>query len=237
MPRLTAENRKWWILATMTGSLSMVLLDETVVSVALPTIQRDLQMSQNGLQWVVNAYLLALASFVAIGGRLNELLGQARILRLGAVVFVVNAFDVKERGRAMGIYAGVSMISLAVGPLAGGLLTQGVSWRPVFWLNLPVGVAMLALAALTLPPDEPEAGARMDWRGAFTLVPSLVMIVVALMQAQQWGWGSSATIGLLGGGVVLLMVFCVTELRTRSPLVQLSLFSNGNFSVETPCSR
>src|SRR5215469_14459213 len=163
MPRLTAKNRKWWILATMTGALSMVLLDETVVGVALPTIQRDLHMSQNGLQWVVNAYLLAFASLVAIGGRLSELLGQTRMFRLGAVVFVaasaacglaqsetwiiaaraiqglgaalmtpptsatvVNAFDVSERGRAIGIYVGVSMIALALGPLAGGVLTQSV---------------------------------------------------------------------------------------------------------------
>jgi EmrB/QacA subfamily drug resistance transporter len=269
MPRLTAQNRKWWILATMTGSLSMVLLDETVVGVALPTIQRDLHMSQNGLQWVVNAYLLALASFVAIGGRLSELLGQARMFRVGAVIFVaasaacglaqsetwivaaravqglgaavmtpptgatvVNAFDVRERGRAMGIYAGVSMISLALGPLAGGVLTQAVTWRAVFWLNLPVGVAMLALSAVTLPRDKPEGDDRMDWRGAFTLAPSLVMIVVGLMQAQQWGWGSSATIGLLGGGLALLTVFCVAELRTRSPLVQLALFNSRNFSVD-----
>lgn len=91
---------------------------------------------------------------------------------------------------------------------------------------------MLALAAVTLTHDQPEAEARMDWRGAFTLVPSLVMIVVALMQAQQWGWGSSATIGLLGGGAALLAAFCVTELRTRSPLVQLRLFASRNFSVE-----
>lgn len=86
---------------------------------------------------------------------------------------VINAFDPQERGRAMGIYAGVSMISLALGPLAGGVLTQGVTWRAVFWLNLPVGAAMLALAAVTLTHDQPEAEARMDWRGAFTLVRRL----------------------------------------------------------------
>ena len=203
MPRLTAENRKWWILATMTGSLSMVLLDETVVGVALPTIQRDLHMSQNGLQWVVNAYLLALASFVAIGGRLSELLGQARMFRVGAMIFiaasaacglaqsetwiiaaralqglgaavmtpptsatVVNAFDPQERGRAMGIYAGVSMISLALGPLAVGVLTQGVTWRAVFWLNLPVGAAYAR--ARCRHPDSRRAGGRgphgLAWR-------------------------------------------------------------------------
>lgn len=269
MPRLKAENRKWWILATMTGALSMILIDETVVGVALPTIQRDLHMTPTALQWVVNAYLLALAALVAVGGRVGELLGQARIFRLGAAIFVtasvacglaqsatwmigaraaqgvgaammippsgatvMNAFDVTERGRAMGIYAGISMIFLALGPLAGGLLTQGISWRAVFWINLPLGAAMLALAAVSLPTDEPASGARMDWYGAVTLVPGLVMIVLALMQSEQWGWGASATISLLAAGSALIATFAVIEARSHSPLVQLKLFRSRNFAVD-----
>src|SRR5256885_16729252 len=154
----------------MTGTLSMILIDETVVSVALPTIQKDLDMTQTGLQWVVNAYLLSLAALVAVGGRLGEMFGQARMFKLGAIVFiaasaacgfaqtdawligarvvqgvgaaimippsgaiVINTFGVEERGRAIGAYAGISMIFLALGPLVGGLLTQGVTWRAVFW--------------------------------------------------------------------------------------------------------
>jgi EmrB/QacA subfamily drug resistance transporter len=269
MARLTAENRHWWILATMTGAVSMVLIDETVVSVALPAIQRDLHMSQTGLQWVVNAYILALASCAAAGGRLGDLLGQARIFRLGALMFVaasagcglaqsqawiiagravqglgaaamipatgtivINAFHVRERGRAMGIYAGSSMVSLALGPLLGGLLTQLISWRAVFWVNLPLGSSMLALSAVTLPADEPERGASMDWRGALTLVPGLLMIVLALMQSQQWGWTSTATITLLAAGAALIIAFALVEPRRRSPLVQLTLFRNRNFAVD-----
>jgi len=90
----------------------------------------------------------------------------------------INAFHVRERGRAMGIYAGSSMISLALAPLLGGLFTQLISWRTVFWVNLPLGLSMLALAAVTLPADEPDRGASMDWRGALTLVPGLLMIVL-----------------------------------------------------------
>jgi EmrB/QacA subfamily drug resistance transporter len=269
MVRLTAENRRWWILTTMTGALAMVLIDETVVSVALPAIQRDLHMSPTGLQWVVNAYLLALASFVAVGGRLGELLGQARMFRLGAALFVVassacglaqsgtwiivaraaqglgaaamipasgaiviNAFHVGERGRAMGIYAGISMFSLALGPLAGGVLTQAISWRAVFWVNIVPGLAMLGLATVTLPADAPERGARMDWPGALTLVPGLVMIVFGLMQSGQWGWSSSATIALLAVGAALIAAFVLIEPRRRSPLVQLKLFRNRNFSAD-----
>jgi EmrB/QacA subfamily drug resistance transporter len=270
MVRPTAGNRKWWILATMTGALSMVLIDETAVSVALPTIQRDLHMSPSGLQWVVNSYLLTLACCVAVGGRLGELLGQARMFRLGSVAFVaasagcglagsgawliaargaqglaaavmmpasgaivINAFGAGERGRAMGTYAGISMISLALGPLLGGLLTQGITWRAVFWVNLPVGLAMLALAHLALPADDPERGGVMDWPGAATLVPGLAAIVLALMQSAQWGWASLATIALLGGGAALLATFIFIEVHRSSPLVQLKLFASRNFSVGT----
>jgi EmrB/QacA subfamily drug resistance transporter len=266
--RITDQNRRWWVLATMTGSLSMVLIDETVVSVALPTIQRDLDTSQTGLQWVVNAYLLALAAFVAVGGRLAEMFGPGRVFRIGAVVFlaasaacgfapteaaliaaravqgvgaalmippsgaiVVNAFGVSERGRAMGIYAGVSMIFLALGPLLGGVLTEGWTWRAVFWINLPVGLAMLALAHVSLPRDERE-DARLDWGGALTLVPALVMTVLALMQAQTWGWESPATLGLLAAGAVLLVAFVLVERRARAPLIALGLFTSRNFSVD-----
>jgi len=132
----------------------------------------------------------------------------------------------------MGIYAGCSMISLALGPLLGGLLTQELSWRAVFWVNLPLGLSMLALAAVTLPADEPERGARMDWCGALTLVPGLVMIILALMQSQQWGWHSTATLALLAGGAVLIAAFALAELRRRWPLVQLALFRSRNFSAD-----
>lgn len=259
-------NRKWLILVAMTGSLSMILIDETVVGVALPTIQRDLDISQAGLQWIVNAYLLALAAFVAVGGRLGEMFGLARLFKLGAAIFVVasaasgfaqseewilaaravqglgaalmvppsgaiviNTFAPDERGRAMGVYAGISMIFLALGPLVGGLLTEWVSWRAVFFVNLPIGLAILALAAGVVPRDQPQGG-RMDWVGATTLVAGLTALVLALMQAQTWGWGAPATISLLGAATVLLPTFAALELRHRAPIVELRLFASRNFS-------
>ena len=176
----TASRSRWWVLATMTGCLSMIMIDQTVVSVALPTMQRDLSLTTTSLHWVVNAYLLLLAVLVAFGGRLADLLGAERTFRVGTITFVlasalcglaqsgaeiitarglqgvgaalmvpstgallINAFDVRERGKAMGIYSGVSMVFLALGPLVGGLLTQGVTWRAVFFINLPIGLAMV----------------------------------------------------------------------------------------------
>ena len=172
----------------MTGALSMIMIDQTVVSVALPTMQHDLGLSTSGVQWVVNAYLLVLAVLVALGGRVADLLGAERTFRAGAALFVlasalcglasseawiiaarglqgvgaamlvpstgaliINAFGPQERGKAMGIYTGVSMVFLALGPLVGGLLTQGVSWRAVFYINLPIGVLIVAAAYFTLP--------------------------------------------------------------------------------------
>ena len=269
MAAITAENRKWWVLGTMTLALSMILIDQTVVSVALPTIQRELDVSQTGLQWVVNAYLLAIAAFVAVGGRIGDMFGNDRIFKLGAIVFVassavcglagseaillaaraaegigaammipatgaivINAFEPQERGRAMGVYAGVSMIFLAMGPLLGGVLTQDVSWRAVFWINVPIGIVMLVLAHVTVPRSTPIPGARIDWFGLFTIVPGLTALVLALMQSQEWGWGSAKTIGCLAAGALLLVVFVLGELRTEQPLIQLRLFRSHNFTAD-----
>ena len=266
---ITDSNRKWWICGTMTLSLSMILIDQTVVSVALPTIQRELDFSQSALQWVVNAYLLAIAAFVAVGGRLGDIFGNDRTFKLGAAAFVVfsavcgladseavllgaralqgigaalmipptgalvlNAFEPQERGKAMGIYAGVSMIFLALGPLVGGLLTQDISWRAVFWINVPIGIVMLVVAHVTVPKAPRLPDARLDWPGMATIVPGLTLLVLALMQSQSWGWGSIKTIGCLAVGAVLLVVFVLIELRHEQPLIQLRLFRSHNFSCD-----
>jgi len=253
----------------MTLSLSMILIDQTVVSVALPTIQRELDFSQTGLQWVVNAYLLAIAAFVAVGGRLGDLFGNDRIFKLGAGVFVacsavcgladsepvllaaravqgigaalmipptgalvLNAFEPQERGKAMGIYAGVSMIFLALGPLVGGVLTQDISWRAVFWINVPIGLVMLVIAHVTVPRSPRLSDARLDWPGMATIIPGLTLLVLALMESQSWGWGSGKTIGCLAVGAILLVVFVFIELRHEQPLIQLRLFRSHNFSCD-----
>jgi EmrB/QacA subfamily drug resistance transporter len=262
--------KRWWVLLTMTGSLSMILIDQTVVSVALPTMQRDLDLTQTGLQWVVNAYLLAIAVFVALGGRIGDLIGNERTFRLGGLIFVLasaacglaqsddmiigarvvegigaalmtpasgaivmNAFGAQERGKAMGVYSGVSMIFLALGPLIGGVLVQAISWRAVFFVNLPVGIVMLALAQTTLPRKVTPPGGRVDWVGVPLLIGGVGALVLGLMQSLTWGWGSPAIIGLLVAAAILLPLFVWWELRTPEPLVQLRLFKSGNFTADS----
>lgn len=268
----TRDPRRWWVLATMTGALSMIMIDQTVVSVALPTMQRDLGLSVAGVQWVVNAYLLLLAVLVALGGRVADLLGAERTFRAGSALFVaasalcglagsetaiiaarglqgvgaamlvpstgaliLDSFDVRERGKAMGIYSGISMVFLALGPLVGGLLTQGVSWRAVFYVNLPVGLLVLAAAHATLPHRRrPAATLRaIDWPGLPLLIGGLGALVLALMQGQAWGWGSTAVLALLAAAVVLLPAFLWWETRAAQPLVRLGLYRRQNFGPDS----
>jgi EmrB/QacA subfamily drug resistance transporter len=268
--RVTEANRKWWVLGAMTLSLSIVLIDQTVVGVALPAIQRDLDTSQTELQWVVNAYLLALAVFVAICGRLGDMRGHGLLFKLGGLVFVaasavcglatsdtmllaaraaqgigaalmvpasgalvINAFEPQQRGRAMGIYAGISMIFLAMGPLVGGALTDWVTWRAVFFINLPLGLVMILLAQISLRPENPDRSQRMDWAGFFLIAVGVAALVLGLMQSEVWGWGSPATIALLAIGGVLLPLAVVVELRAKYPLIEFRLFRSRNFTADT----
>jgi EmrB/QacA subfamily drug resistance transporter len=266
------STRRWWLLATMTGALSMIMIDQTVVSVALPTMQRDLGLSASGVQWVVNAYLLVLAVLVAFGGRVADLIGAERTFRFGAMVFVlasalcglsqgeamiilarglqgiggammvpstgaliINAFGRNERGKAMGIYSGVSMVFLALGPLVGGLLTQAVSWRAVFFINLPIGLLIVAAAHFTLLRRPRTAIARdaIDWVGIPLLVGGLGSLVLALMQGQTWGWNSPAIVALLIASAVLGPAFLIWESRAPAPLIRLSLYRLQNFGPDS----
>ena len=269
----TGHDRRWWVLIAMTGALSMILIDDTVVSVAMPSIQRDLHMSSTSLQWIMNAYLLTIAAFIAVAGRLSDGLGRVRVFLVGVVVFVVcsvlsglsspvgsstmliaaralqgigaalmipssqaivtSAFPLRQRGTAMGIYAGVSMAFLAMGPLVGGLLTQHVGWEWVFYVNVPVGIATFALTLISRPADARSPMGRFDWAGAVLIVVGLSGVVVALMQSTTWGWTSPLTLGVLAGGIVALVVFVLVERRASDPLVQLDVLRYGNFATDT----
>ncbi|TMK56384.1 MAG: MFS transporter [Actinobacteria bacterium] len=254
--------RKWWTLAGACAGLFVLMLDSTVVALALPEIRKDVDASAEGLQWVMNAYLLAIAVFVVTAGRLGDMFGRKRVFLAGLVLFAIgsvvsgaaqnqemlilgrvlqgagaapmlslslalvcNVFRTEEQPRALGIWAAVSAIALAIGPLAGGLLIE-LDWRVIFWMNLPVLAAGFAITIAAAPEStDPAAGTRIDWAGLGLLSVGLTAVVLALVQSQAWG----AAPLLLPAGLGILAVFWDTEHRVRAPIVDFALFRNGPY--------
>jgi EmrB/QacA subfamily drug resistance transporter len=246
--------------------LFLLMLDSTVVALALPTIERDLHASADNVQWVLNGYLLVLSVLVVTAGRLGDIYGRRLVFLIGMVVFaagsvlaavasddavlvaaravqgaggaamlslslaiVSHAFPVERQAQALGIWAAVSALALAIGPLVGGALID-IDWRLIFWINLPIcalGIGITWWAAResrdeTSPP-------KLDLPGLATLTPGLLAFVFALVRADDWGWGSARTIGVLAAGIVLLAAFWAIEHRVESPIVDFSLFRNGPY--------
>ncbi|MGC1800124.1 MAG: MFS transporter [Solirubrobacterales bacterium] len=260
----TAESgRRWWVLVGTCLGLFILMLDSTVVALALPTIERELHASADNVQWVLNGYLLVMSVLVVTAGRLGDIYGRRLVFLIGMAVFgagsvlaavasddavlvaaraiqgaggaamlslslaiVSHAFPVSQQGQALGIWAAVSALALAIGPLVGGVLID-VDWRLIFWINLPIcalGIAITWWAAResrdeTSPP-------KVDYPGLATLTPGLLAIVFALIRADNWGWTSGRTLGLLAAGLVLLAAFWAIEHRVASPIVDFGLFRN-----------
>jgi EmrB/QacA subfamily drug resistance transporter len=267
-----AGNR-WLVLISMTGSLSMIMLDQTVVSVALPAMTEDLSLSPTGTQWVINAYVLAMAGLVALGGRLGDRFGGVTTFRIGVLIFflasvgcglapagelgepvviafralqgagaalmmpvsasiVIAAFPATERGRAMAVYAGISQIFLALGPLVGGLLTEGVSWRAVFWLNVPVGIAALILVQISRPANVKTPGGPIRPGDVILLVGGVTLTVLAVQEASRWSLTSPLTLSVLAVGVLFSILFVRAQLRSDSPLVNVRLLGRPPFLAD-----
>lgn len=261
-----ATRGSWLTLIAMTGSLSMIMLDQTVVSVALPTMTRELPLTSSGAQWVVNAYVLAMAAAVALGGKLGSKLGPVTTYRLGVLVFLLSsagcglapncatmiaarvargigaalmvpvtasivmaAFPQTSRGRAMGTHVGISQVFLALGPLVGGTFTECWTWRAVFWINVPIGLAALFLTRLAAPANPTQRGLRISLPQTAMLMTGVGASVYALQQSSSWHWASARTIGVLGAGLAILAAFLWLQLRARDPLVDIRLFGNRAF--------
>jgi EmrB/QacA subfamily drug resistance transporter len=265
--RLHEGNRKWWTLAAMCFALFMIMLDNTVVNVALPSIQRDLGASLSSLEWTVNAYTLSFAVLLVTGGRLGDIFGRRRMFLGGVVAFaassaliglaptdawlvagralqgagaafmmpgtlsiISNTFPAAERGRAIGTWAGVSALALAIGPAVGGALTEYVSWRAIFFLNLPVaaGAVVVTLFAVKESIDRTVAKS-VDLAGIATLSVGLSALVLALVEGNSWGWGSTRIVALLVTAVVGLVAFALVEAHGKVPMVQFEFFRSKTF--------
>jgi EmrB/QacA subfamily drug resistance transporter len=259
--------RKWWTLIAVSVAMFMLLLDITVVNVALPAIQRSLHSSFRDLQWVVNAYALTLAAFLLTGGALADLLGRRRVFVTGLVVFtassaacglassplalnlaravqgtggammfatslalIAQAFHGNERGIAFGVYGGVIGAAVAVGPVVGGLITSAISWEWIFFVNVPIGVGAVILTLTHVGESRDPDATGVDWLGLLTFSGSLFLLVFALVQGNEDGWGSTKIIAYLAGSLALIVLFVIAERAQTRPMLDLTLFRRPAFA-------
>ena len=276
--------RRRLALAAMLFAVAMTFIDQTIVAIASPTIAAHLALTRSGTQWVVNAYLLALAAGFALGGRLADVLGARRMAVIGitgfavasalcgltpgtgtaaatwiivfrvlqgaagavmipaALAVVVAAFDVAQRGRAMALFFGISGAMTAIGPIAGGYLSEW-TWRSIFWINIPIAIIALLLThaarvgprhlAVSQAAERSGPGrARIDGVGAVLAAAGMGLSVLGFEQAPEWGWRSGMTWGCLIAGVAILVAFARYEARRASPLIQLRVFRDRAFLVD-----
>jgi EmrB/QacA subfamily drug resistance transporter len=259
----TTERNKWVVLVLVCLAQFMVILDSTIVNVALPSIQTDLHLSEANLQWIVNSYTLVFGGFLLLGGRAGDLIGRKRLFLAGLVVFTVASLlnglavnegmliatralqglgaafvspaalsiisttfsEGKERARALGVWAAIAIGGAAVGLILGGLLTQLLSWPWIFFVNVPVGIVTFILSLRLIPESRDEHAERaFDVAGAVTVTGGLMSLVYAIVKSETAGWTSATTIGFFVLSAVLLASFVVIELRSKAPLVRLSIF-------------
>src|SRR6266487_3431306 len=201
------DRRKWWVLAAMVFGLFMPMLDNLVVNTALPTIQRSLSAGVSGLQWIIDAYVLAFASFMLTGGALGDLYGRKRFFMTGLSIFTAT-FQGRERGAAIGIWAAFSALALAVGPIVGGYLVEHVSWQSIFFVNIPVGAIALALTVLVVRESrDAHPSRRVDPPGLITGTAGLLFLVYALIEGNNRGWTDGMILGSFALSAVILAAF------------------------------
>ena len=261
------ENRKWLTLAAVSVGLFMIMLDNTVVNVALPSIQRDLDADLSELQWIVTGYALTFAALMLIGGKLADAYGRRKIFVLGIVVFtlasllcglagssemliaarvlqgagaalmnpatlsiIAATFPPRERGTAIGIWAGTSAMALAIGPLVGGLITEHLDWSWIFFVNVPIGILGIAASYLFIDESRDETHERLDLPGLVTSAVGLFTLTYGLIEANTYGWSSARIVGAFVLAALSLFAFVQLERRQRAPMLPLELFRNGTYT-------
>ncbi|MDA8296785.1 MAG: MFS transporter [Actinomycetota bacterium] len=259
-------NKKWWTLAAVCLGTFMLLLDITIVSVALPPIERSLGASFSELQWVVDAYSLTLASLLLTGGSLADLFGRRKVFVAGVAAFtsgsllcglatsplflilsrgfqgiggaamfstalalLANAFGGRERGVAFGVWGAVTGIAVAVGPVLGGLITSGLSWRWIFFVNAPFGIAAIAISLARVEESRERSGRRVDWPGFALFSAALVSLVYGLIRASEQGFGDAGVLACLAIAALGVAAFVLLERHSASPMFDLGLFKVPTF--------
>jgi EmrB/QacA subfamily drug resistance transporter len=264
---VTEDNSRWWTLGAMCFALFMVMLDNTVVNVSLPSIQRDLHASLSSLEWTVNAYTLTFAVLMVTGGRLGDIFGRRTFFLFGVVVFglssiaiglapndtflvsfravqgigaafmmpatlsiITQSFPPHQRGTAIGTWAGVSALALAIGPVVGGFLTQQVSWRAIFFINPPIAVGAVAVTLFAARNSRDETVDKtVDLAGIGAITVGLTALVLGLVEGNSWHWGSARVLGLFAVAVIALATFVRIELRVKAPMINFAFFRSRSF--------
>jgi EmrB/QacA subfamily drug resistance transporter len=252
----------------------MIMLDNTVVNVALPSIQRSLGAELSQLEWIVNAYALTFAVLMLTGGKLADLVGRRRIFLIGLLLFtamslacglsatagqliafralqgagaalmlpatlaiISAAFPPRQRGMAFGIWAGVSAMALAFGPLAGGLITEHIDWGWIFYVNVPVGLVGVVAGFIVIAESrDTSAEQSLDLPGLLVSGAALFALTFALVEANSYGWTSPTILGLFAAAAIGLVLFVLIELHRRSPMLDLSLFRSTTFTGANICA-
>jgi EmrB/QacA subfamily drug resistance transporter len=267
MARRQVEEHKWWTLTAVCVATFMLLIDITIVNVALPEIAKALGSTFSDLQWVIDAYALGLAALLLTWGATSDRLGRRFIFVVGLAIFsaaslccalstsplmlnlaravqgvggaamfatslalLASAFHGRERGTAVGIWGATIGAAVAIGPLVGGALTEGIGWEAIFYVNIPIGIAAIYISLTKVAESsDPEAGPP-DWPGLVTFSVGLFLLIFALVRGNAEGWGSTLIVAFLIGAGVLLFAFVVVEARVRHPMFDLGLFRVPTFT-------
>ena len=261
-------DRKWWTLVAVCTATFMLLLDITIVNVALPSIERDLGADLADLQWVVDAYALTLAALLLTGGSLADRVGRRRVFLIGLVAFtaasilcglatspltlnlaralqgiggafmfatslalLASAYSGRDRGTAFGLWGATTGAAVAVGPLVGGVLTEGIGWEAIFFVNVPIGIAAVALTLMRVEQSKNPHASPLDWPGTVLFSGALFLLIFGLIRGNPEGWSSAPIAASLGGAAVLMIAFVAVELRRRhDAMLDLSLFRVASFN-------
>jgi EmrB/QacA subfamily drug resistance transporter len=263
--RIVVAMAKWWTLVAVCVATFMLLLDVTIVNVALPYIERDLQSSFSDLQWVVDAYALTLAALLLTAGSIADGEGRRKVFVVGLAIFtaasalcgfaqsslmlnlsralqgvggalmfatalalIASAYQGRDRGTALGLWGATTGAAVAVGPLVGGVLVEYIGWEAIFFVNVPIGLAAIALTLAKVEESKDPRGASIDWAGTITFSGALFLLVFGLIRGNAEDW-SAPIIACLVGAVALLAVFLVIERRTAHPMLDLPLFRKPAF--------
>jgi EmrB/QacA subfamily drug resistance transporter len=258
--------RRWWALIAICTGTFMLLVDVTIVQVALPRIQRDLHASFTSLQWVIDAYALTLSALILTSGTLADRIGRKRVFTGGVALFTIASllcglsksttllilarglqgfggaamfatslaliaqeFQGPERGTAIAAWGSTVGGAVAIGPLIGGALTDGLGWQWIFFVNIPIGIATIAISLTRMVNVRDPDAERLDWAGLVTFSGALFLLIFGLLRGTDEGWGSTLIVSVLSGAAILLIAFVVVELRQRRPMFDMSLFKNRSF--------